>query len=530
MTAPYGGPPVVVVGSGPVGQTAALLLARWGVGVVLLDARPARDAAGSRSICQARDVLDIWAAVGAGRQIADEGVTWRTARTFYRDHELSAWSFVDRAASPLPPMVNISQARTEQILAARLAAAPLVAQRWSHEVTDLRQDADGVTVHCATPAGPATLRTPYVVLAAGARCRDLRARLGVRFDGRSYDDRFLICDIRADLPDWERERRFFFDPPGNPGRQVLVHPCPGRTFRVDWQVPAGFALAAEAASGGLDARVRAVVGRVPYEIRWQTVYRFHARRADRMRVDRVLLAGDCAHLVAPFGARGLNSGVPDAENAAWKLAFVLRGWAPPELLESYHAERHAAAGENLDVTAETMRFLVPHGPAETARRRDLLERAVHDPGARASIDSGRFAEPYWYVDSPLTTPDPGRPFPGRPPRGHCPAPAPGILVPDVPLGRGWLRERVRDGLLVLCADGAPEVAAALAGVPAPVRVVQLSRADPRGRVAAAWGMRPGEAWVVRPDGHLAATLAAPTPGAVRAALDRARGVPAVGSG
>jgi len=102
----------------------------------------------------------------------------------------------------------------------------------------------------------------------------------------------------------------------------------------------------------------------------------------RMRVGRVLLAGDCAHLVSPFGARGLNSGVQDAENAAWKLAHVHNGWSPESLLETYHVERHAAAVENLTVTAATMRFLVPRTEADRAYRRDVLDRAAINPAAR----------------------------------------------------------------------------------------------------------------------------------------------------
>ena len=214
---------------------------------------------------------------------------------------------------------------------------------------------------------------------------------------------------------------------------MLIHPCPGSTYRIDWQVPPEFDLEAEERGGGLDARIRQIIGDQPYQVLWRSVYRFHSRCVDWMRVGRVLLAGDFAHLMAPFGARGLNSGVQDAENAAWKLAFVLRGWASPALLDSYHAERLAAAHENLEITGNTMRFLVPRTDAEWRHRRSVLEQAVHDPAARAQVDSGRLAEPFWYVGSPLTTPDPSRPFPGRPPRGQPPPVVPGVLVPDVPL-------------------------------------------------------------------------------------------------
>src|SRR6266511_3230265 len=154
---------VGVIGNGPVGQTTARLLAGWGIPGVVLDNRPRRDAEGSRAICQARDVLDVWAALGAGR-IAAEGVTWTTARTFHRDRELFAWSFVDRGASPLPACVNISQARTERILEEAIAAQSLIETRWAHEVVAVDQDEAGVAVRCRTPGGEVELRAPYAVV------------------------------------------------------------------------------------------------------------------------------------------------------------------------------------------------------------------------------------------------------------------------------------------------------------------------------------------------------------------------------
>jgi 3-(3-hydroxy-phenyl)propionate hydroxylase len=320
-----------------------------------------------------------------------------------------------------------------------------------------------------------------------------------------------------------------------------VHPCPDGTFRIDWQVPADYDLDAEVASGALDRRIRAIIEDRPYEIVWKSVYRFHSRIASRMRVGRVLLAGDAAHLVSPFGARGLNSGVADAENAAWKIAHVGYGWAPEELLESYHTERHAAAAENIAVTTATMDFLVPPDAERAAHRADVLARAAVDPAAHAHVNSGRLAEPFWYHDSPLTTPDPTRPFGGRPPRGAVPPAGPGVLVPDVPThGESYvstprvgqsdtagrparLRELAREGFLVLLAEGADRVAAeaATGAVGAPVRV---AASDPA--VAAALGARPGEAWVVRPDAHVAAVV---PPADLETALRRALGHPTEGA-
>ena len=512
---PYQSDPVVVIGNGPVGQTTSLLLARWGIPVDVLDSRPERDATGSKSICQARDVLDVWAAVGCAR-IAEEGLTWTTARTFYRDQELFSWTLAPGGRSPWPACVNISQTRTEQILDDAIAEQPLIRVRWAHEVVGLDSDDTGVSVSCTTPQGETTLRAPYAVACAGGHGHRVRQLLGVRFEGRTFDDRFLICDIRTGLPEWESERRFYFDPQSNPDRQVLIHPCPGSTFRIDWQVPPDFDLAAEEANGGLDQRIRRIIGDLPYEIVWKSVYRFHTRHADRFRVGRVLLAGDCAHLTAPFGARGLNSGVQDAENAAWKLAFVLRGWAAPELLGSYHDERLAAALENIDVTSHTMDFLVPQSESAWQWRRATLARAVDDPECSKDIDSGRFTEPFWYTDSPLTTLDPLRPPEGRPPRGQTPTPAPGVLVPDAPIRDPdrpdvhHLRAIARSGLLALVQGHryTSEVHNALsrAAHEVPIQVVRLEDLDHTGFLRDTLRSRDGEIWLLRPDAHIAAVV------------------------
>lgn len=513
---------VLVLGAGPVGQTSALLLAEWGIPSVLLDSRPERDPIGSKAICQQRDVLDVWDHVGAGREIAEEGVTWSRAVTLYHGEELFTQGFVDRGHSPFPAFVNIGQDRTEAILDQQIATNPLIEERWGHHVVGIEQDADQVTVVCLAgpPNAPTEVRLSgdYLVACAGARADEVRHMLGLTFDGKTFTDQFLICDIRTEMPGWEQERRFYFDPPWNPGRQVLIHPCPSSTFRIDWQVPPEYDLASEEASGALDTRIRKIIGDADYEIVWKSVYRFHARQVDRMRVGRVLVAGDAAHLVSPFGARGLNSGVPDAENAAWKVAFVMHGWADESLLDSYHQERHAAAVENLAVTSATMDFLVPQSERDWARRREILEAAASDPQARAQVNSGRLAEPFWYVDSPLTTPSEAHPFEGRPEKGHDPVPAPGVLAPDVEVdlpgggGKTRIRSLARRGVLVLAGTGldAQELAASLDGLRCPVRVLSLADTDPDGEVAGALGAKPDEAWVLRPDAHIAAVVTDPT--------------------
>ncbi|MGZ8563253.1 MAG: FAD-dependent monooxygenase, partial [Candidatus Limnocylindria bacterium] len=321
-------------------------------------------------------------------------------------------------------------------------------------------------------AGTTRRSFAYLVGTDGAHSM-VRHHARIGFDGYSFDDRFLIADVRAELP-FSNERHFHFDPPWNPGRQVLVHPQPDGIWRIDWQVPPETDADAERASGGLDRRIRAVVGEVaPYELVWLTAYRFSQRVADRFRDGRVFLAGDAAHVMSPFGARGLNSGAADAENLAWRLARVLRHGADLSLLDAYEAERRGAAIENLAATDATMRFMAPHGTIRRAWRDLVLRLASRSRWFRRRVNSGRLAEPARY---PAAGPD----EPGLPRHG--------TVAPDLQLpGGGRLRERLGQGF-VLLAPGA---------VQAPVPVVVVGPGTAYGDA---------RAWLVRPDGYLAGSV------------------------
>jgi 2-polyprenyl-6-methoxyphenol hydroxylase-like FAD-dependent oxidoreductase len=485
---------VLIVGGGPVGMTAALLLARHGVPSTVLEAAPSRELVGSRSICVQRDVLDILARAGVGAQVAEVGVTWTRGRAHYREHVVGEITFDDVGEAAFPPFVNTPQTIVELLLEQRIAEEPLVDLHYDQAVVAVSQDDGGVSLSTSDTV----YRGTHCVAADGARSA-VRDLLGLPFDGMSFADRFLIADIRADLG-FERERRFYFDPPWNPGRQVLVHPQPGGVWRIDWQVPADFDLAGE----DLDGRIRAIVGDADYEIVWLSVYRFHQRRVPTMAVGRVLLAGDAAHVMSPFGARGLNSGIADADNLAWKIALDRQGLAGPALLPSYDGERGAAADENLRVTAETMRFLVPQTDKDRAHREDVLTRSIDDEQARAEINSGKLATPFTYDESPLTTTG-------------------GDLCPDVRLMRG---ERLRElgcfTVLTNWCDWQPadEWERAVVGA-----VLPLEQEDDTALVDAL-GMNPRQAVVVRPDGHIAAKLTEPPGGIaplVSKALRRATG-------
>jgi 2-polyprenyl-6-methoxyphenol hydroxylase-like FAD-dependent oxidoreductase len=533
-----------------VGVTAALLLAKQGVAVTVLEAAPFFDPAksGSKAICQQRDVLDILDRIGVAGPMLAEAVTWTRGRTFYRAREIATTEFEDPGESPTPPWVNISQCSTERYLLERAAKEPLVSLRYGERVVGIRTEGEQVLLELERPSGARSSLTARWVLGADGSHSSVRRLVGVGFPGESYDDQFLIVDIRADLP-FPNERHFHFDPPWNPGRQVLIHQCPDRVWRIDWQVPSDYDLEAERRTGALDERIRRVVGRTtPYEVVWLSVYRFHERVAERFREGRVFLLGDAAHIVAPFGARGLNSGIQDAENLAWKLALVEHGVvhedAAERLLDSYDAERRAAALENVAITSETMRFLVPRSEADWRRRVEILEAAARDPAAASAVNSGRFAEPYPYAASPLTTTSaaaPGAEAPEGTPRVGL---EPGSLFPDAPCrveGRPEVR-RVRDlfgvGFVALAPDAATRAAVEgeledavrlLPGLPVRSYDAEAITAPARKRTLADL-VRDGRprVFVIRPDGHVAAALdAASFPrGSVVRALARACGLDA----
>lgn len=455
---------LAVVGAGAVGLTLAGRLAQLGVGVALFEAAGASRRIGSRAICMQRETLEIWARLGVGEAVAARGVQWRIGRTYFRGRELFSVE-LPGSDEHFPPFVNISQSEVEGLLADRVRDLG-VEVHLGHRFIGLETDAGGVTATFATERGEVAHRSSFLVGTDGAHSA-VRHAIGLGFEGSTFDDRFLIADVRAELP-FTAERHFHFDPPWNPGRQVLIHPQPDGIWRIDWQVPPETDADAERDSGALDRRIRAVIGeRTPHELVWVTGYRFSQRMADAFRSGRVFLAGDAAHVMSPFGARGLNSGVADAENLAWKLARVVREDAPISLLDTYDTERRPAALENLAATEATMRFMAPHGPVRRAWRDLVLRCAPRWPWFRRRVNSGRLAEPAIYPPSPIVAP------------GH------GTVAPDVGLpGRGRLRERLgRDYVVV---------------APRPVEVAMASVV-----VGPSTAYGHARAWLVRPDGYLA---------------------------
>ena len=368
----------------------------------------------------------------------------------------------------------------------------------------MSQSADGVALTVETPEGGYELLADYVVAADGARS-PIRRAMGLESRGRTFRDRFLIADVRM-AAEFPTERWFWFDPPFHPGQSVLLHKQPDGVWRIDFQLGWDADPVAEREPERVIPRVKALLGAdTEFTLEWVSVYTFACLRMERFRHGRVIFAGDAAHGVSPFGARGANSGVQDAENLAWKLALVLRGAAPDALLDSYDAERVAAADENILNSTRSTDFITPKNEASRAFRDAALDLARDCGFARRLVNSGRLSLPSTYAASPLNTPDVDV-FAG--------AMVPGAPAPDAPLGGDWLLRRLGGGFTLLhFGEAAPSVP--------DLAVVNVSPAeDAEGLAARRYDARPGTTYLIRP---VAARWRCFDPGAVQAALDRATG-------
>lgn len=500
--------PVAIIGAGPVGLAAAADLTRHGVACVVLE-RVNTLSDGSRAICWAKRSLEICDRLGIAGTMLDKGITWNVGRVYCGADSEPLYSFdlLPDKQQKFPAFINLQQYYTEEYLVDRLVAQA-VDIRWQHEVRDLQQDADGVVLSIGTPLGDYTLHCDYAIAADGCRSA-VRTRMGLDFDGRTFEDNFLIADVRMRAP-FPAERRFYFNAPFNDGRTALMHQQPDGLWRLDFQL--GWDIDREAAirEENVTPRVRAMLGPdIDFEYEWVSIYTFQCRRMRRFVHDRVIFAGDAAHLVSPFGARGANSGLQDVDNLAWKLALVLRGKADRALLASYDEERCFGADENIANSTRATDFMTPKSVAERAFRDAVLELAATHPFARGFVNSGRLSVPCSQRASSLTTPDVD---------AFEAVLVPGDVCIDAPVRRhgepGWLLERLGNEFTCLYfvgddATSAQDVARLL---PDDVRLVRVGAVDaaavdivdPDGGLARRYGAAPGTTYLIRPDQHVAA--------------------------
>jgi 3-(3-hydroxy-phenyl)propionate hydroxylase len=496
--------PVAVVGAGPVGLSLAIDLAQRGVPVVLLD-NDCTLSTGSRAICFAKRTLEIFDRLGCGEAMVGKGVSWKVGKVFLRDELVYSFDLLPEAGHARPAFVNLQQYYVEGFLAERAARLPLIDLRWKNAVVGARPREDHVVLEIDTPDGTYSLEADYVAACDGSRSA-LRRLLGLEAKGRMFKDRFLIADVRM-KHEAPAERWFWFDPAFHPNQSVLLHRQPDGVWRIDFQLGWDADPEEERKPERILPRVKALLAHstmkdVDFELEWASVYTFSCLRMDSFRHGRVLFAGDSAHGVSPFGARGANSGVQDADNLGWKLAAVLQGHAPEALLDTYAREREFAADENIRHSTRATDFITPKSAVSRVFRDAVLQLAKTQPFARTLVNSGRLSTPSTLRDSALNTPDADA-FDGAMRPGAPAADAPVTLVDGT---RSWLLPQLGAGFTLLVAGEVPAGLADVDGHGLPVKLLSVGRdlADAEGLLARRYDLRPGTAYLLRPDQHVCA--------------------------
>ncbi len=245
-----------------------------------------------------------------------------------------------------------------------------------------------------TPDGSYRLHAGFVVACDGARS-SLRQMVGAEFTGQVFEDQFLIADVKM-TAEFPTERWFWFDPPFHAGRSALLHKQPDDIWRIDLQLSRFADPAFEKQPENVRPRIARMLGHDKFDFEWISLYKFQCRRMDKFLHGRVIFAGDASHQVSPFGARGANSGLEDAENIAWKLDRVLRGTSPETLLESYHTERSAAADENIRESTRSTDFMAPVSHQEARLRKAVLSLAKETEFGKRMVNGGRLSVPSVY--------------------------------------------------------------------------------------------------------------------------------------
>ncbi|MGE7472665.1 FAD-dependent oxidoreductase [Bosea sp. NPDC003192] len=497
--------PVVIVGAGPVGLTLALDLARRQVPVVLIDDAD-RIGEGSRAICFAKRTLEIFDRLGLAEAMVEKGVTWQKGRVFRGEVELYEFDLLPEGGHKQPAFINLQQFYVEAALVDAVLAEPLVDLRWSNRLAGLDNRADGAKLIIATPDGDYSLETDWLIACDGARS-PTRGLLGLEFRGEAFEDRFLIADVKMTAP-FPTERWFWFDPPFHSGQSALLHKQPDDVWRIDLQLGPDADPDHEKRPEIVRPRIERMLGHAEFALEWVSVYRFQCRRLDRFLHGRVVFAGDAAHQVSPFGARGANSGIQDADNLGWKLALVAQGRSPASLLESYDSERVAAADENILNSTRATDFIAPRSPGERLLREAALSLAPLTGFAKRFVNSGRLSVASAYAYSPLSSEGDSR-------EDGLPPGAPFLDAPLAGASQAWLSEAFSMGQAILLGEGA-------AGI-APAGVLAIEPAAGNGTLRQRYALEADAAVLLRPDGHVAARFRQPTRAAIEAAIERMEG-------
>jgi 3-(3-hydroxy-phenyl)propionate hydroxylase len=509
--------PVVVVGAGPVGLCAAIDLAQRGVPVVVLDEND-RVSLGSRAICFAKRQLEILDRLGCGDAMVEKGVVWNLGKVYFRERQVFEFNLLPEAGHKRPAFINLQQYHFEKYLVDRAfqiqAEGKPIELRGGNKVTAVTARGDGVALDIATPDGSYRLDAEWLIACDGAGS-PIRNMMGLDFFGRIFEDNFLIADVVMAETAFPIERRFWFDPPFNPGQSALLHKQPDNVWRIDLQLGWGIDKDRESKPENVLPRLRAFLGEAAeFELEWISIYTFQCRRMEKFRHGRVIFAGDSAHQVSPFGARGANSGIQDADNLVWKLKLVTDGKAPESLLDSYDFERVYAADENILNSTRSTDFITPKSEISRLFRDAVLDLSERFPATRPMVNSGRLSVPCTYDGSPLNGPD----NLAMPPRTR-----PGAPAVDAPTDNGWLLDRLDGRFHLLTIDAEAPERLSIGDIEIS-RLALFSATSPGDFLKERYLGASGTAvYLIRPDQHVAARWEAYNEAAVEAALLKATG-------
>ena len=407
--------PVVIVGAGLSGLTLACKLAHLGIAAVVLDEDNTVGVKGasSRGICYTQQSLEIFARLGMYERIAAKGVAWQVGRTFAGEDEVFSFDLRERSqfsASSQPPFINIQQFYIEMFLVDRILelnkTTPLIDLRWNNRVSGFSQNEAAVTLQVQTPAGNYSLKASHLIDASGSHT-PFHAWVGATMDSKRGDDRWCIADVRFKHQP-PTERHTWIEAPFNDNRAVWQHLMGDDVWRIDYQMAPDADPAYVSREDVVRERLAKQFGAdVECDIVWVGPYAYKSQCLHQLHHGRVFFIGDTAKVVSPFGARGGNTGIADADNLAWKLAAVLRGQAAPGLLASYNQERLQAAKRNVQVTNRTARYLRAPEGVERLFRSATIGLAKHHAFARSLINTGRMAEANRYDVSDVCLPEGG---------------------------------------------------------------------------------------------------------------------------